>query len=72
MVTIKGNTYTINTAAIGDFKMLIKNGKPVLLIPEELEEDFIQLLVYAGAADKFLYPETDLITNKTNENENKI
>ncbi len=68
MVTIKGDTYTIHTMAIGNSKCLIKNGRPVLLIPEELEEDFIQLLSFAGAASRFMN-EPDYLTNKTNENE---
>lgn len=54
MVTIKGITYTVKRTHVGDVLMLVKNDKPVLLIPEELEEDFIQILSHAGAADKFL------------------
>lgn len=71
MVTIKGNTYTIHTSELGDMKMLIKNDKPVLFIPEELEEDFINILAMASAANRFLN-EPDFLTNKTNNNENKI
>jgi hypothetical protein len=66
MTTIKGIEYTIRHSEFADCNMLMKNGKPVLLIPEELEEDFIQLLVYAGAAARFLNEtETKLQTNKT-------
>lgn len=74
MVTIKGNTYNLHTSELGGVKMLIKNGNPVLFIPEELVEDFIQILTSAGACEALLNGtlETDLINNKTNKNENKI
>lgn len=68
MVTIKGNTYTINTMTIGDSKVLVKNGQPILMIPDHLIEDFIAILVSAGACERFL-TEKDSLTNKINENE---
>jgi len=64
MITIKDNTYTIHTSAF-DVKMLIKNDKPVLFIPEELVEDFIQILSYAGAGYKL----SNYSTLKTTEND---
>jgi len=71
MVTIKGNTYTIRTSAF-DVRYLEKNGKVAMAIPDELYEDFIEILSSAGAVDNFITgktklfeDETDLITNKT-------
>ena len=67
MVTIKGNEYTIKTLPFDMGKALEKNGKFILVIPEESEEDFIQILSYAGAAAKLIdKPETTLQTDKTN------
>jgi len=74
MVTIKGNTYKLHRTKIGDMLVLLKNNEAVLAIPEFLQEDFIQILTSAGACEAMLNGtlETDLITNKTNENANEI
>lgn len=54
MVTINGITYDIHVMDIGGSKILTKNGRPVLLIPEELEDDFVKILSAAGAAMQFI------------------
>jgi hypothetical protein len=64
MIQVKGNNYTINTMAIGDSKVLVKNNNPVLMIPDELVEDFINILVAAGAAEKLF--SNNSLTNKIN------
>ena len=65
MVTIKGNTYQLKRTFTDDL-YLAKNGSPILYIPDEIMEDFIQILSNAAACEKFL---TNSLTDKTNENE---
>lgn len=59
------NDYGLRRTVIGDMLVLMKNNKPVLSIPDELEEDFIQLIVGYKLAERLQNGGISEIIDKT-------
>lgn len=62
---LKNPEYGLKRLGITDTLTLTKNGKPILIIPEDLMEDFITILSKAAALDQLgkpKEPENDIPT----------
>lgn len=53
---LKNPEYSLKRLGLTDTLTLTKNGNPVLIIPEDLKEDFITILSKAAALDQLGKP----------------